>query len=219
MTHPFSSLFIHLLLLFIISKIVLAEELTSQSYPVQMTTTSIGDGFLAGLFVKEDLLLGLQFTNHSINFTRYENYEHSISQQSQVVLIFNRWNPLKETALFFQSGIAHRKQYEDTVFRRDHYQGDTLVAYGRFGNIKVVWPEWAANLGVGWHWCSDQGFSGGFGYGLLVSERPKMTTNSSDWTVTEAEDKYFQEQQEKTREKLNQLAFWPLYSASFGWTF
>ena len=98
-THPFSSLFIHLLLLFIISKIVLAEELTSQSYPVQMTTTSIGDGFWAGLFVKEDLLLGLQFTNHSTNFTRYENYEHNIAQNSQVVLIFNRWNQLGSICL------------------------------------------------------------------------------------------------------------------------
>ena len=220
MTHPFSSLFIHLLLLFIISKIVLAEELTSQSYPVQMTTTSIGDGFWAGLFVKEDLLLGLQFTNHSINFTRYENYEHSISQQSQVVLIFNRWNPLKETTLFFQSGIAHRKQYEDVVFRRDRYQGDTLVKYGRFGSVKIVWPEWAVNLGLGWHWQSDLGFSGGVGYGLLWSERPKMTIDSTyDWFVTEAESKYFQAQQEQTQNKLNQLAIWPLYSASIGWTF
>jgi hypothetical protein len=217
---PFFPLFFTLLLLIIISKIAIAEESTSQRYSLQMTTTSIGDGFWAGLFVEEDFLLGLQFTNHSTNFTRYENYEHNIAQNSQVVLIFNRWNPSREMSLFLQSGIAHRKQQENTVFRRDRYQGDTLVAYGRFGSVKVVWPKWAANLGIGWHWRSDLGFSGGIGYGLLWSEHPKMTTDSSyDWLVTEAEDKFFQKQQEKTREKLNQLAFWPLYSASIGWTF
>ena len=220
MKQPFFPLFFTLLLLIIISKIAIAEESTSQRYSLQMTTTSIGDGFWAGLFVEEDFLLGLQFTNHSTNFTRYENYEHNIAQNSQVVLIFNRWNPSREMSLFLQSGIAHRKQQENTVFRRDRYQGDTLVAYGRFGSVKVVWPKWAANLGIGWHWRSDLGFSGGIGYGLLWSEHPKMTTDSSyDWLVTEAEDKFFQKQQEKTREKLNQLALWPLYSASIGWTF
>ena len=220
MKQPFFPLFFTLLLLIIISKIAIAEESTSQRYSLQMTTTSIGDGFWAGLFVEEDFLLGLQFTNHSTNFTRYENYEHNIAQNSQVVLIFNRWNPSREMSLFLQSGIAHRKQQENTVFRRDRYQGDTLVAYGRFGSVKVVWPKWAANLGIGWHWRSDLGFSGGIGYGLLWSEHPKMTTDSSyDWLVTEAEDKFFQKQQEKTQEKLNQLAFWPLYSASIGWTF
>ena len=220
MKQPFFPLFFTLLLLIIISKIAIAEESTSQRYSLQMTTTSIGDGFWAGLFVEEDFLLGLQFTNHSSNFNRYENYEHNIAQNSQVVLIFNRWNPSRKMSLFLQSGIAHRKQQENTVFRRDRYQGDTLVAYGRFGSVKVVWPKWAANLGIGWHWRSDLGFSGGIGYGLLWSEHPKMTTDLTyDWFVTEAEDKFFQKQQEKTQEKLNQLAFWPLYSASIGWTF
>ncbi len=47
-----------------------------------------------------------------------------------------------------------------------------------------------------------------------------MTIDSTyDWFVTEAENKYFQAQQEQTRDKLNQLAIWPLYSASIGWTF
>ena len=135
-------------------------------------------------------------------------------------MIFNRWNPAREKSFFLQSGIAHRKHYENAVFRRDRYQGDTLVAYGRFGSVKVIWPEWAVNLGLGWNWQSDLGFSGGVGYGLFWSERPKMTIDSTyDWFVTEAESKYFQAQQEQTQNKLNQLAIWPLYSASIGWTF
>ncbi len=220
MKHPFSFLFFPSLLLILFSKFAIAEESYSQHYPVQITTTSIGDGFWTGSFVKEDFLVGLQFTNHSTNLTKEEVYDHSIGQQSQVVLLFNRWNPAREKSFFLQSGIAHRKQYEETVFRRDRYQGDKLVAYGRFGSVKLVWPEWAVNLGFGWHWRSDLGFSGGVGYGLLWSERPKMTIDSTyDWFVTEAENKYFQAQQEQTRDKHNQLAIWPLYSASIGWTF
>ena len=47
-----------------------------------------------------------------------------------------------------------------------------------------------------------------------------MTIDSNnDWFVTEAEKKYFQAQKEQIRDKLNQLAIWPLYSASIGWTF
>ena len=162
------------------------------------------------------------FTIHQPLNKRYQKkiYEHNINQRSQVFLIFNRWNPLSNNSFFLQSGIAHRKQYEETFFRRDRYQGDTLVAYGRFGSVKLVWPEWAVNLGLGWHWRSDLGFSGGLGYGLLWSEHPKMTIDSNyDWFVTEAENKYFQAQQEQKRDKLNQLAIWPLYSASIGWTF
>ena len=220
MKHPFSFLFFPTLLLILVCKIGIAEESNNQHYPVQIVTTSIGDGLWAGASIKEDFLLGLQFTNHSTNFTREEIYDHSIDQQSQVVLIFNRWNPAREKSFFLQSGIAHRKQYKNAVFRRDRYQGDTLVAYGRFGSVKVTWPEWAVNLGLGWHWQSDLGFSGGVGYGLLWSERPKMLINSTyDWFVTEAESKYFQAQQEQTHNKLNQLAIWPLYSASIGWTF
>ena len=220
MKHPFSFLFFLSLLLILVCKIAIAEESNSQHYPVQITTTSIGDGLWAGVSIKEDFLLGFQFTNHSTNFTREEIYDHSIDQHSQVVLIFNRWNPAGEKSFFLQSGIAHRKQYEETAFRRDRYQGDTLVAYGRFGSVKVIWPEWAVNLGLGWHWQSDLGFSGGVGYGVLWSERPKMTIDSTyDWFVTEAESKYFQAQQEQTQNKLNQLAIWPLYSASIGWTF
>ncbi|MEK9667696.1 MAG: hypothetical protein VW701_11115 [Deltaproteobacteria bacterium] len=220
MKHPFSFLFFPSLLLILVCKIAIAEESNSQHYPVQITTTSIGDGLWAGVSIKEDFLLGLQFTNHSTNFTREEVYDHSIDQHSQVVMIFNRWKPAGEKSFFLQSGIAHRKQYEETAFRRDRYQGDTLVAYGRFGSVKVIWPEWAFNLGLGWHWQSDLGFSGGVGYGVLWSERPKMTIDSTyDWFVTEAESKYFQAQQEQTQNKLNQLAIWPLYSASIGWTF
>ena len=220
MKHPFSFLLFPSLLLILVFKIAIAEESNSQYFPVQITTTSIGDGLWAGASIKEDFLLGLQFTNHSTNFTREEIYDHSIDQQSQVVLIFNRWNPAQEKSFFLQSGIAHRKQYENAVFRRDRYQGDTLVAYGRFGSVKVIWPEWAVNLGLGWNWQSDLGFSGGVGYGLFWSERPKMTIDSTyDWFVTEAESKYFQAQQEQTQNKLNQLAIWPLYSASIGWTF
>ena len=220
MKHPFSFLFFLSLLLIFVCKIAIAEESNSQHYPVQITTTSIGDGLWAGASIKEDFLLGLQFTNHSTNFTREEIYDHSIDQKSHVVLIFNRWNPAQEKSFFLQSGIAHRKQYKNAVFRRDRYQGDTLVAYGRFGSVKVTWPEWAVNLGLGWHWQSDLGFSGGVGYGLLWSERPKMTIDYTyDWFVTEAESKYFQAQQEQTQNKLNQLAIWPLYSASIGWTF
>ena len=220
MKHPFSFLFFLSLLLILVCKIAIAEESNSQHYPVQITTTSIGDGLWAGVSIKEDFLLGLQLTNHSTNFTREEVYDHSIEQHSQVVLIFNRWNPVREKSFFLQSGIAHRKQYENAVFRRDRYQGDTLVAYGRFGSVKVIWPEWAVNLGLGWHWQSDPGFSGGVGYGLLWSERPKMTIDSTyDWFVTEAESKYFQAQQEQTQNKLNQLVIWPLFSASIGWTF
>ena len=220
MKHPFSFLFFPSLLLILVCKIAIAEESNSQHYPVQITTTSIGDGLWAGVSIKEDFLLGLQFTNHSTNFTSEEIYDHSIDQQSQVVMIFNRWNPAGEKSFFLQSGIAHRNQYEETAFRRDRYQGDTLVAYGRFGSVKVIWPEWAFNLGLGWHWQSDLGFSGGVGYGVLWSERPKMTIDSTyDWFVTEAESKYFQAQQEQTQNKLNQLAIWPLYSASIGWTF
>jgi hypothetical protein len=218
--HPFSFLFFPSLLLILVCKIAIAEESNSQHYPVQITTTSIGDGLWAGVSIKEDFLLGLQFTNHSTNFTREEVYDHSIDQHSQVVMIFNRWKPAGEKSFFLQSGIAHRKQYEETAFRRDRYQGDTLVAYGRFGSVKVIWPEWAFNLGLGWHWQSDLGFSGGVGYGVLWSERPKITIDSTyDWFVTEAESKYFQAQQEQTQNKLNQLAIWPLYSASIGWTF
>ena len=220
MKHPFSFLFCPSLLFILVCKIAIAEESNSQHYPVQITTTSIGDGFWAGVSIKEDFLLGLQFTNHSTNFTREEVYDHGIEQHSKVVLIFNRWNPAREKSFFLQSGIAHRKHYENAVFRRDRYQGDTLVAYGRFGSVKVIWPEWAVNLGLGWHWQSDLGFSGGVGYGLLWSERPKMTIDSTyDWFVTEAESEYFQAQQEQTQNKLNQLAIWPLYSASIGWTF
>ncbi|MEK9974667.1 MAG: hypothetical protein VW876_14635 [Deltaproteobacteria bacterium] len=220
MKHPFSFLFFPSLLLILVCKIAIAEESNSQHYPVQITTTSIGDGLWAGVSIKEDFLLGLQFNNHSTNFISEEIYDHSIDQQSQVVMIFNRWNPAREKSFFLQSGIAHRNQYEETVFRRDRYQGDTLVAYGRFGCVKVIWPEWAVNLGLGWHWQSDLGFSGGVGYGVLWSERPKMTIDSTnDWIVTEAESKYFQAQQEQTQNKLNQLAIWPLYSASIGWTF
>ena len=220
MKHPFSFLFSPSLLLILVCKIAIAEESNSQHYPVQITTTSIGDGLWAGVSIKEDFLLGLQFTNHSTNFTSEEIYDHSIDQQSQVVLIFNRWNPAREKSFFLQSGIAHRNQYEETAFRRDRYQGDTLVAYGRFGSLKVIWPEWAFNLGLGWHWQSDLGFSGGVGYGVLWSERPKMTLDSTyDWFVTEAESKYFQARQEQIQNKLNQLAIWPLYSASIGWTF
>ena len=220
MKHPFSFLFFPSLLLILVCKIAIAEESNSQHYPVQITTTSIGDGLWAGVSIKEDFLLGLQFTNHSTNFTREEVYDHSIDQHTQVVMIFNRWNPAREKSFFLQSGIAHRNQYEETAFRRDRYQGDTLVAYGRFGSVKVIWPEWAFNLGLGWHWQSDLGFSGGVGYGVLWSERPKMTFDSTyDWFVTEAESKYFQAQQEQTQNKLNQLAIWPLYSASIGWTF
>ena len=220
MKHLFSFLFFPSLLLIIFSRIAIAEECISQHYLVQITSTSIGDGLRAGASIKEDLLFGLQFTNHSTNLTKQEIYEHSISQQSQVVLIFNRWNPARENSFFLQSGIAHRKQYEDVVFRRDRYKGDTLVKYGRFGSVKIVWPEWAVNLGLGWHWQSDFGFSGSVGYGLLWSERPKMTIDSIyDWFVTEAESKYIQAQQEQTQNKLNQLAIWPLYSASIGWTF
>ncbi|MEC8435633.1 MAG: hypothetical protein VXZ27_07435 [SAR324 cluster bacterium] len=220
MKHPFSFLFFPTLLLILVCKIGIAEESNNQHYPVQITTTSIGDGLWAGASIKKDFLLGLQFTNHSTNFTREEIYDHSIDQQSQVVLIFNRWNPAREKSFFLQSGIAHRKQYENAVFRRDRYQGDTLIAYGRFGGVKVIWPEWAVNLGLGWHWQSYLGFSGGVGYGLLWSERPKMTIDSTyDWFVTEAESKYFQAQQEQTQNKLNQLAIWPLYLASIGWTF
>ena len=220
MKHPFSFLFFPSLLLILVCKIAIAEESNSQHYPVQITTTSIGDGLWAGASIKEDFLLGLQFTNHSTNFTREEVYDHSIDQHSQVVLIFNRWNPAGEKSFFLQSGIAHRKQYEETAFRRDRNQGDTLVAYGRFGSVKVIWPEWAVNLGLGWHWQSDLGFSGGVGYGVLWSERPKITIDSTyDWFVTEAESRYFQAQQEQTQNKLNQLAIWPLYSASIGWTF
>ena len=220
MKHPFSFLFFPTLLLILVCKIAIAAESNSQHYPVQITTTSIGDGLWAGVSIKEDFLLGLQFTNHSTNFTREEVYDHSIDQHSQVVMIFNRWKPAGEKSFFLQSGIAHRKQYEETAFRRDRYQGDTLVAYGRFGSVKVIWPEWAVNLGLGWHWQSDLGFSGGVGYGVLWSERPKMTIDSTyDWFVTKAESKYFQAQQEQTQNKLNQLAIWPLYSASIGWTF
>ena len=220
MKHPFSFLFFPSLLLILVCKIAIAEESNSQHYPVQITTTSIGDGLWAGVSIKEDFLLGLQFTNHSTNFTREEVYDHSIDQHTQVVMIFNRWNPAREKSFFLQSGIAHRNQYEETAFRRDRYQGDTLVAYGRFGSVKVIWPEWAFNLGLGWHWQSDLGFSGGVGYGVLWSERPKITIDSNyDWFVTEAESKYFQAQQEQTQNKLNQLAIWPLYSASIGWTF
>ena len=217
MKHTFSFPTFQLIL---VCNIGIAEEANKQHYPVQITTTSIGDGLWAGASIKEDFLLGLQFTNHSTNFTREEVYDHSIEQHSQVVLIFNRWNPAREKSFFLQSGIAHRKQYENAVFRRDRYQGDTLVAYGRFGSVMVIWPEWAVNLGLGWNWQSDLGFSGGVGYGLLWSERPKMTIDSTyDWFVTEAESKYFQAQQEQTQNKLNQLAIWPLYSASIGWTF
>ena len=220
MKHLISFLFFPSLLLIIFGRIAIAEGSISQHYPVQITSTSIGDGLWAGASLKEDFLFGLQFTNHSTNFTKQEIYEHSISQQSQVVLIFNRWNPAREKSFFLQSGIAHRKQYEDVVFRRDRYQGDTLITYGRFGSVKIVWPEWAFNLGLGWHWQSDLGFSGSVGYGLLLSERPKMTIDSTyDWFVTEAESKYIQSQQEQTQNKLNQLAIWPLYSASIGWTF
>ncbi len=220
MKHPFSFLFFPTFLLILVCKICIAEESNNQHYPVQITTTSIGDGLWAGVSIKEDFLLGLQFTNHSTNFTREEVYDHSIEQHSKVVLIFNRWNPAREKSFFFQSGIAHRKHYENAVFRRDRYQGDTLVAYGRFGSVKVIWPEWAVNLGLGWNWQSDLGFSGDVGYGLFWSERPKMTIDSTyDWFVTEAESKYFQAQQEQTQNKLNQLAIWPLYSASIGWTF
>ena len=220
MKHPFEFLFFTSLLLILFSRIAISEESVSQHYPVQITSTSIGDGLWAGAFHKEDLLFGLQFTNHSTNLTKQEIYEHSISQKSQVVLIFNRWNPSRENSFFLQSGIAHRKQYVDVVFRRDRYQGDTLVRYGRFGSVKIVWPEWAVNLGLGWHWQSDLGFSGSVGYGLLWSESPKMTIDSSyDWFVTEAESKYILAQQEQTQNKLNQLAIWPLYSASIGWTF
>ena len=220
MKHPISFLFFPSLLLILVCKIAIAEESNSQHYPVQITTTSIGDGLWAGVSIKEDFLLGLQFTNHSTNFTREEIYDHSIDQHSQVVMIFNRWNPAGEKSFFLQSGIAYRNQYEETAFRRDRYQGDTLVAYGRFGSVKVIWPEWAVNLGLGWHWQSDLGFSGGVGYGVLWSERPKMTIDSTyDWFVTEAESKYFQAQQAQTQNKLNQLAIWPLYSASIGWTF
>ena len=220
MKPPISFLFFPALLLILVCKIAIAEESNSQHYPVQITTTSIGDGLWAGVSIKEDFLLGLQFTNHSTNFTSEEIYDHSIDQHSQVVMIFNRWNLAREKSFFLQSGIAHRKQYEETAFRRDRYQGDTLVAYGRFGSLKVIWPEWAVNLGLGWHWQSDLGFSGGVGYGVLWSERPKMTIDSTyDWFVTEAEMKYFQAQQEQTQKKLNQLAIWPLYSASIGWTF
>ena len=220
MKNPFSFLFFPALIIVLFCRIALAEVSNSQHYPVQITTTSIGDGLWAGVSIKEDFLLGLQFTNHSTNFTREEVYDHSIEQHSQVVLIFNRWNPAREKSFFLQSGIAHRKHYENAVFRRDRYQGDTLVAYGRFGSVKVIWPEWAVNLGLGWHWQSDLGFSGSVGYGLLWSERPKMTIDSSyEWFVTEAESKYIQAQQEQTQNKLNQLAIWPLYSASIGWTF
>ena len=220
MKNPFSFLFFPSLLLILVCKIAIAAESNSQHYPVQITTTSIGDGLWAGASIKEDFLLGLQFTNHSTNFTSEEIYDHSIDQQSQVVMIFNRWNPAREKSFFLQSGIAHRKQYENAVFRRDRYHSDTLVAYGRFGDVKVIWPEWAVNLGLGWHWQSDLGFSGGVGYGLLWSERPKMTIDSTyDWFVTAAESKYFQAQQEQTQNKLNHLAIWPLYSASIGWTF
>ena len=220
MKHSFLFLFFPSLLFILVCKIAIAEESNSQHYPVQITTTSIGDGLWAGVSIKEDFLLGLQFTNHSTKFTREEIYDHSIEQNSQVVMIFNRWNPAREKSFYLQSGIAHRKQYEETAFRRDRYQGDTLVAYGRFGSVKVIWPEWAVNLGLGWHWQSDLGFSGGVGYGVLWSERPKMTIDSTyDWFVTEAESKYFQAQQEQTQNKLNQLAIWPLYSASIGWTF
>ena len=220
MKHPFTFLCFPSLLIILVFRIAIAEESKSQHYPVQITTTSIGDGLWVGASLKEDFLLGLQFTNHSTNFTREEIYDHSIDQQSQVVLIFSRWHPAREKSFFLQSGIAHRNQYENAVFRRDRYQGDTLVAYGRFGSVKVIWPEWAVNLGLGWHWQSDLGFSGGVGYGLLWSERPKMTIDSTyDWFVTEAESKYFQAQQEQTQNKLNQLAIWPLYSASIGWTF
>ncbi len=196
MKHPFAFLFFTSLLIILFSRIAISEESVSQHYPVQITTTSIGDGLWAGVSIKEDFLLGLQFTNHSTIFTREEVYDHSIEQLSKVVLIFNRWNPAREKSFFLQSGIAHRKHYENAVFRRDRYQGDTLVAYGRFGSVKVIWPEWAVNLGLGWHWQSDLGFSGGVGYGLLWSERPKMIIDSTyDWFVTEAESKYFQAKQ------------------------
>jgi hypothetical protein len=206
--------------LFLICKIVIAEEFYSQRYQFQITTTSIGYGFWLGAFIETDLMLGVQFTNHSTSFTKEEDFEHSIDQESQVIVAFNRWNPLKENNFYLQSGIAHRKQYEDTVYRRDHYEGEALVAYGRFGSVRVVWPRWAANFGLGWHWRSNLGFSGGVGYGIIWSEAPKITTDSTyDWFVTEAEEKYFHEEQQQTKDRLNQLAIWPLYSASIGWTF
>ena len=222
MKHPFSFLFFPSLLLILFSKYAIAEESYSQHYPVQITTTSIGDGFWTGSFVKEDFLVGLQFTNHSTSFNKEKpNFTNSVSQITQVITTFIQWNPINESEFFITHGVSYRKQIEITEYRGARYEGKTRLDTGRFGSVDVIWPNWGLNLGFGWLWRSEIGLTGGIGYGILLSEPPKMIIDSTaEWPpIPKNQEKYFQAQQEQTRDKLNQLAIWPLYSASIGWTF
>ena len=222
MKHPFSFLFFPSLLLILVCKIAIAEESNSQHYPVQITTTSIGDGLWAGVSIKEDFLLGLQFTNHSASFNEEKpNFTNSVSQKSQVVSTFIQWNPIKESVFFITNGVSYRKQIEITELRGVRYEGKTRLDTGRFGSVDVIWPNWCLNLGFGWLWRSEIGLTGSIGYGVLLSEPPKMIVDSTaEWPpIPNEQVQYFQVQKEQTQNKLNQLAIWPLYSASIGWTF
>ena len=145
--------------------------------------SSLGSGISLYYNFKEDIWFGIdsQSTSGSAEAkTSTGTYKYKLDLNFSTTYLNARYYLVESMPSFFlQGGLVSRNWTLMTV--------ETRVSDNqKVGTYKTKYPNSALNIGLGWNWINEQGFSGGIHFIALIGGSPLHTYEmESGWTCSD----------------------------------
>ena len=146
--------------------------------------------------------------------------------------IEGRFTPWRKSAFYLSAGLAYtpEKILESTLSVGGGNSNDALIRTAlsegdHLGDYKVKFGEVLLDVGAGWNWIDDTytknygSLSWGLGFGVLVSDKPKVSFLVNHLTPSNHYESELQEEFTSKTEKYMLLRFIPYLQAGFGYNF
>ena len=145
--------------------------------------SSLGSGISLYYYFKNDIWFGIdsQSTSGSLTSTSSSgDTKYEVNLNFSTYYLNARYYLIESMPSFFiQGGLVSRSWTIESV--------STDVSTGNKGTFKTNYPSSALNIGLGWNWISDQGFSGGIHFIGIVGGSPLHTYEmESGWTCDDS---------------------------------
>ena len=144
--------------------------------------SSLGSGISLYYYFKNDIWFGIDSQSTSASATssnRSTKYEGNLNFSTNYLSA--RYYLVESMPSFFiQGGLISRSWTMETVSIK-------VSNNEKIGTYITKYPSSALNIGLGWNWISDQGFSGGIHFISIVGGSPLHTYEmESGWTCDDA---------------------------------
>lgn len=195
---------------------VYADGKTRKDFPwqAQIASGSVGAGPHLGYNINQWVFVGAESLSRKETTTSTFGTSVTVNQSTnQILARFSTW---ENSGFYLQAGMVSRSWSAESL------------GYGCIGttwpytctnqeSVKIKWPDTAGNVGLGWNWVGDGGFSGGWGFSSISGGDPEITVTDLEGNATAAqvaeEEKYWNDNFAIYYKSVSNLHI------NFGWNF